>query len=102
PAETAGPFRVPLTGAPGPAAATLSATPSGTITEYGGLLSAPFDITAGPDGNLWFTEPSTGKIGKSTTAGAITEYGGSLSFPQKIVTGPDGNLWFTEAGNGKI
>jgi virginiamycin B lyase len=30
-------------------------------------------ITAGPDGNLWFTEPN-GKIGKMSPAGEITEY----------------------------
>jgi virginiamycin B lyase len=30
-------------------------------------------ITAGPDGNLWFTEPN-GKIGKLTTSGEVTEY----------------------------
>jgi streptogramin lyase len=63
-------------------------------------LPVPFEITAGPDGNLWFTE--NGKIGKITTGGTITEYGGSLSHPHGITAGPDGNLWFTEFGNGKI
>jgi streptogramin lyase len=31
-------------------------------------------ITSGPDGNLWFTEVNTNKIGKCTTAGVITEF----------------------------
>ena len=31
-------------------------------------------ITAGPDGDLWFTEYSGNKIGRITTAGVITEY----------------------------
>ena len=32
-------------------------------------------ITAGSDGNLWFTEPNIQKIGKiSPTTGDITEY----------------------------
>ncbi len=32
-------------------------------------------VTAGPDGNLWFTEVGNhGKIGTMTTAGALTEY----------------------------
>ena len=78
-------------------------SPPGTITEYGGSLSGPSGITAGPDGNLWFTENGNGKIGKITTGGSITEYGGSLSGPGwGLRVGPDGNLWFTENGNGKV
>ena len=30
-------------------------------------------ITSGPDGNLWFTEP-TGMIGRLTPLGALTEF----------------------------
>src|SRR5262249_38804312 len=30
--------------------------------------AAPFEIATGPDGNLWFTEEGTGKIGRITTA----------------------------------
>jgi streptogramin lyase len=88
----------------------VTALASGTITEYGGSLSTPFAIAAGPDGNLWFTEfgsGSNGKIGKITTAGVITEYGGTLAYPLGITAGPDGNLWFVEGDvggvhNGKI
>jgi hypothetical protein len=29
--------------------------------------SDPFSITAGPNGNLWFTEENAGKIGRVTT-----------------------------------
>lgn len=68
-----------------------------TITEFplptGG---SPDGITAGPDGNLWFTEFSAGKIGRITTTGAITEFSNSPSSPAGIVAGPDGNLWFTD------
>jgi virginiamycin B lyase len=31
-------------------------------------------ITAGPDGALWFTEFTVSKIGRITTAGVVTEY----------------------------
>ena len=31
-------------------------------------------ITAGPDGNLWFTEFDTNKIGRITPAGVFTEF----------------------------
>ena len=66
--------------------------------------SVPIGITTGPDGNLWFTEFDTNKIGKITTAGKVTEYPipTASSFPLGITTGPDGNLWFTEQRGNKI
>src|SRR5260370_29913156 len=59
-------------------------------------------ITAGPDGNLWFTDilgpcPGGPKIGRITTAGVVTEYplptcvGGGGS----IAAGADGALWYS-------
>ena len=41
---------------------------SGTITEFPVPTSdsSPYGITAGPDGNLWFTEAGGNKIGTST------------------------------------
>jgi streptogramin lyase len=75
---------------------------SGTIVEYSLSKTGvyPLGITAGPDGNLWFTEfvSSGNKIGKITLSGNITEYP-VLTNPAAlwgIVTGADGNLWFTE------
>lgn len=51
-------------------------TTGGYFTEF--LLPANSTgtggIAAGPDGNLWFTETSSGKIGKISTAGFVTEY----------------------------
>src|SRR5579883_1960704 len=59
--------------------------------------SKPFDITRGPDGNLWFTEFDGNKIGRVTPVGAVTEF--ALSDPNSsaagITAGPDGNLWVT-------
>jgi streptogramin lyase len=52
---------------------SLSSAPAwataGTITEFPipTISSFPTGITAGPDGNLWFTESSGGKIGRITT-----------------------------------
>jgi streptogramin lyase len=45
--------------------------------------STPRYITAGPDGNLWFTEMDGNKIGRITTAGVDTEFTvlGSTSGP---------------------
>ncbi len=50
----------------------LSSAPAwaaaGTITEFPTpTKSAPIGITAGPDGNLWFTEENVSKIGRITT-----------------------------------
>jgi len=81
------------------------AAPARALTEF--LIptasSGPEGITAGPDGNLWFTEYNTSKIGRITPTGTFTEFPipSAPSFTQDITAGPDGNLWFTE-GNNKI
>src|SRR5262249_52826753 len=65
----------------------------------------PFGITAGPDGNLWFTESGTDRIGRITPAGVITEFSTGItptSVPGQIVAAPDGNLWFSEVGLGQL
>jgi hypothetical protein len=81
-------------------------TGSPVITEFaiptqGGI---PYEITAGPDGNLWFTEIQSNKIGRISPTGTISEF--SLptagSVPGDIALGPDGNLWFTEIQSNKI
>lgn len=71
--------------------------------------SLPSDITAGADGNIWFTEFNTDKIGRITPTGEITEFSlpGSEEDdfqrgPWKITAGPDGNIWFTELSVSKI
>ncbi|HEX3910320.1 MAG TPA: hypothetical protein VHW67_06420 [Solirubrobacteraceae bacterium] len=70
---------------------------NGAISEYAlPTGSHPFGITAGPDGNVWFTDTATGKAGKITSAGTVTEYAAEKDEPEGITTGPDGNLWFVE------
>jgi streptogramin lyase len=66
--------------------------------------SFPTDIVAGPDGNLWFTEFNTGKIGRITTAGSITEFPvpTTNSGLYGIGVGPDGSVWFTEDNANQI
>ncbi len=79
--------------------ASLTAV-GGTFTEYPLPTSnaQPYSIATGPDGNLWFTESNSDKIGKITTSGTVTEYAVPTSYagPFGIAAGPDGNLWFTE------
>lgn len=69
-----------------------------------GVGSNPTGITAGPDGNLWFTEAGSDEIGRITTAGAIVEFvvPGAGSAPADIAAGADGALWFTEAGSAQV
>src|SRR5207302_4789039 len=71
------------------------------ITEFSAGITAgsgPYGITAGPDGNLWFTEYFGNRIGRITPAGVVTEFRAGLTgfTPSGIAIGPDGNLWFTE------
>jgi hypothetical protein len=74
------------------------------ITEFStGLTtnSAPDQIVAGPDGNLWFTEQKNpGRIGRITTSGAVSEFSVGLTLNMQlegIASAGDGSLWFTES-----
>ena len=66
--------------------------------------SRPLGITAGPDGNLWFTENTGNKIGRISPSGTITEFPVPTadSGLQGITVGPGGNLWFTEQKSNQI
>ncbi len=78
------------------------------VTEFSVGITAganPTDITAGPDGNLWFTEAGGNRIGRITPLGVVTEFSAGISAgasPQGITAGPDGNLWFTEGAGSRI
>ncbi len=84
-------------------------TTAGVITEFSqGLTSSdiPDGITAGPDGNYWFTDPSdiADPIGSITPQGVITLYQTPTPFagPIGITTGPDNNIWFAESNASQI
>jgi len=64
----------------------------------------PFDITAGPDGSMWFTEYAADKIGRIAQDGAITQFTVPTSGagPYQITTGPGGAIFFTEYNTTKI
>jgi virginiamycin B lyase len=56
-------------------------------------------ITAGPDGNEWFTANQASFVARITPHGTITQYGlWSGSNPYDIATGADENLWLTYNG----
>ncbi len=66
--------------------------------------SVPYGICAGSDGNIWFAEFGTRKIGRIKTDGTgHTEYATTgTSRPFCICAGPDGNVWFTDYGTSKV
>jgi streptogramin lyase len=83
--------------------------PAGSPAGTAATTPHPTDITAGPDGALWFVG-IPGEIGRITTTGVVTEFPlpavpppsgskpGTASTPAtatSIVEGLDGALWFT-------
>jgi virginiamycin B lyase len=95
----------------------------GTVSEFEAGRNLPGmtrytyvgSITAGSDGNLWFTEPNLIKPGTNTTVGGIgrlnlgfatvTEFPAdttpgfsSQAEPWEITSGTGGHVWFSELG----
>jgi streptogramin lyase len=78
---------------------------TGDISEFSVSTanSGPAGTALGPDGNFWFIEQISNRIGRITPAGAITEFPiPTNSRPWDITAGPDGNLWFTEQYSDQI
>ena len=72
----------------------------GIVTNYTdqAIISNPDGITAGPDGQLWFSNFGFSSLSSITTAGVFTnhpDYDPSGSGPWQVTTGSDGALWFT-------
>ncbi len=78
-------------------------TTTGQVTNYSGPgISNPGQITAGPDGALWFTNFGGNSIGRITTTGTVTSNYSGVSAPAGITAGPDGALWFTNIDGNSI
>ncbi|HTU82478.1 MAG TPA: hypothetical protein VMF61_10135, partial [Candidatus Acidoferrales bacterium] len=76
-----------------------------TAFKFRAATPIPGDVAEGPDGAIWFTQYTAGKIGRMTPAGKVTnEYTTPTkrSSPSGIVEGPDHALWFTEVAANKI
>jgi virginiamycin B lyase len=82
------------------AASTVKAVEYPVPVSTGSIL----DLTAGPDGAVWFTEKQAATIGRITPRGAVHLY--PLPSPTQgdpppqligITTGSDGALWFASA-----
>jgi streptogramin lyase len=68
-----------------------------------------FDITAGPDGNMWFTwfvntsEGSSGNVTKlDTDMNYVAGIGSSSSHPGALSVGPGGNVWVDDSAANDI
>ena len=61
-------------------------------------------IAMGPDGAMWYTEPSVNRIGRVTGNGVADTFGTTtaVSAPVGIAIGPDGNYWIAETAANKI
>ena len=74
-----------------------------TISQYTvpTANSTPQRLITAPDGNRWFIEESSPKIGMVTSNGTITEYtiGSQIV---SIVVGPDNNLWALDSQNNQL
>jgi virginiamycin B lyase len=74
----------------------------GEVTEFpleSNRSRATSDIVAAPDGDLWFTLPAAGSVGRRTPGGQTTLFPLSdrAAAPEGIEIGPDGGVWFTES-----
>ena len=93
--------------ASGPASRIIHKSIAATMTELPvpQASSGPTGITAGPDGNTWFTEYFRNSIGVvNATTHTIKHFHLATRHarPAQITAGPDGNLWFTESLGNKI
>src|SRR5262249_42757761 len=58
--------------------------------------SKSYDLTLGPDGNIWYSRTDFGIPSIAVTPNDTRRGAGILSEPERICAGPDGNLWFTQ------
>jgi streptogramin lyase len=86
--------------AAGPAGAATHTITQFTIKSAG---SQPSDMTIGNDGNVWFLDHGTSKIGRITKSGVIAGWAAKKnSHPVGITTASDGAVWFTETATNTV
>jgi streptogramin lyase len=89
--------------------AVFRMTTAGGVTKFtvpaptaSGVINGIDYITAGPDGNMWFTSYDSDAIERITPSGTITQFylppSQTGPGPGQIIAGSDGALWFTESG----
>src|SRR5246127_1807557 len=66
--------------------------------------SGPHDVYPAPDGAVWFTAQSAGKLGRldpRTGKSDLIALGPGAA-PHGVIVGPDGAAWVTEGGRNAI
>jgi len=77
-------------------------SPPGSAPEQLKTMT-PFAIAAGPDGNLWFSELRSSKIGRITPAAEISSFDlGKGALADRLTAGPDDAIWFTDPAGNRI
>src|SRR5215470_10656808 len=66
--------------------------------------AGPHDVYPAPDGTVWFTAQSAGKLGRldPTTGKSDLIALGPGAAPHGVIVGPDGAAWVTEGGQNAI
>lgn len=80
-------------------------TTSGVATTYTAPGMAPFCLTLGQDGNIWFTDTANVAVGRlHPKTGKIDEFklATTSSNPLFIATGTDGYMYFSDFGAGAV
>lgn len=105
-----GNFWIPDATSSNPARKLVKVTPTGTVTAYTPRTSGAYlgGITAGADGDMWFSEFNVAGISSmekiSTEGTNAVQYGvtGYAQYPGFAIQGPDKNVWFTSCAGRSI
>src|SRR6266853_1173501 len=74
---------------------------TGAVTRYQLPEGPVFDLTRGPDGNMWATAGAS--VYRISTAGAFTAFSlGGRDTGSMLRPGPDGNMWIMETFGRRI
>ena len=86
--------------------APASSAATGDITEFAlAAGTAPNDVAAGPDGNLWVANSGNNTVSKVSTSGAVVAtytMTTANASPWAITAGPDGAMWVALRSGNKI
>lgn len=74
----------------------------GSTTVFWSGLTDPFGIAADPDGNVYVSEYTAGRIRKRAPDGTATVLTDTLNQPEGIGMGPDGRLWVADTAAGTV
>jgi virginiamycin B lyase len=86
-------------------APTTTAAAEPSLQEYDVPSgSHPHDVAVAPDGSVWYTAQSTGKLGRLDPRTGRTEEIelGAESAPHGVIVGPDDAPWITDGGRNAI